>query len=334
MLGLTFEKLVVIALIAVVVIGPQRLPGYAERLAAFVRSVRDFAEAAKIRAEGELGVPLDGDQWSAQLRQYDPRRIVRDALAGDEESRPVGSDGLGAASAGARQASSDTGEDAVPGASAGIDIATADIEDSSAWSGDAIAPDTVGVAAAGPAGLVGSIGSAETADAAAAGPAGMVGSIGSAGLVDSIDPADAAGAAAAVPASPVGSIGSADAVGATAAGPASPIVSIDPADPVGAAEPTASSGLSPAAATSDSPGSNPVASNPPAPTRERWIVVGGSSGHPIRRKLVEPVPVDSPAPAASTLAPTVPVPAPPAPVSPHGGSPTTDASQSVDSIAS
>ena len=37
----------------------------------------------------------------------------------------------------------------------------------------------------------------------------------------------------------------------------------------------------------------PVEAAAPA-MRERWVVVGGSSGHPIRRKILEPVPVEKP----------------------------------------
>lgn len=83
MFGLTVEKLIVIGIIAAVVIGPQRLPMYAEKLASFIRSVRAFTEATKTRAENELGVPLNTAEWNAQLQQYDPRRIVRDALRED-----------------------------------------------------------------------------------------------------------------------------------------------------------------------------------------------------------------------------------------------------------
>lgn len=83
MLGLSVEKLIVIGVIAALVIGPQRLPLYAEKLAAFIRGVRAFTESTRTRAERDLGVPLNTAEWNAQLRQYDPRRIVRDALRED-----------------------------------------------------------------------------------------------------------------------------------------------------------------------------------------------------------------------------------------------------------
>lgn len=75
MFGLTFEKLFVVAIVAGLVIGPTRLPAYAQRLADTVRSFRAFMEATRARAAADLG------EW-AELdpRRYDPRRLVREAL--------------------------------------------------------------------------------------------------------------------------------------------------------------------------------------------------------------------------------------------------------------
>ncbi|WP_130840684.1 Sec-independent protein translocase subunit TatA/TatB [Corynebacterium neomassiliense] len=83
MLGLSLEKLIVIGIVAAVVIGPERLPQYASKLAGFVRSFRDFTAATKAKAESDLGVPLDTAEWNRQIRRYDPRVIVRDALKDD-----------------------------------------------------------------------------------------------------------------------------------------------------------------------------------------------------------------------------------------------------------
>ncbi|GLJ60949.1 hypothetical protein GCM10017576_10780 [Microbacterium barkeri] len=87
MFGLTFEKLLVIALIAAVIVGPTRLPHYAQRVAELIRSVRSFLDAARERTEAETGISLE--EWKAMdPRRYDPRRIVRDALdPAAEESR-------------------------------------------------------------------------------------------------------------------------------------------------------------------------------------------------------------------------------------------------------
>lgn len=48
-----------------------------------------------------------------------------------------------------------------------------------------------------------------------------------------------------------------------------------------------------APAPEDAPQDATVEAAAPA-MRERWVVVGGSSGHPIRRKILEPVPVEKP----------------------------------------
>lgn len=78
MFGLTFEKLLLVAIVAGVLIGPQRLPHYAHELARLVRSFRAFVESTRAQAERDLGVPLTPAEWD--LTQYDPRRIVREAM--------------------------------------------------------------------------------------------------------------------------------------------------------------------------------------------------------------------------------------------------------------
>ena len=81
MFGLTFEKLLLLAIIAGIVIGPHNLPVYAQKFAGTVRSLRAFIEATRSQAESEMGVSLQRADWDAlNLRQYDPRRIVREVL--------------------------------------------------------------------------------------------------------------------------------------------------------------------------------------------------------------------------------------------------------------
>jgi sec-independent protein translocase protein TatB len=82
--GLTFEKLFIVAVIAAFVIGPERLPLYAGKLGHFVRSLRDFADGAKTRMKEEMGPEFDDVDWKKlDPRQYDPRRIIREALLDD-----------------------------------------------------------------------------------------------------------------------------------------------------------------------------------------------------------------------------------------------------------
>ena len=73
-----------ILVVAVLVIGPERLPKYAAQLGAWVRTLREFLRAAKVRVDAELGEQAADVDWTAlDPRRYDPRRIVREALLDD-----------------------------------------------------------------------------------------------------------------------------------------------------------------------------------------------------------------------------------------------------------
>ena len=87
--GLTFDKLLIILIIAVFLIGPDRLPGYAAQLARLVKSLRGMADGAKERMREEMGPEFDEVDWKKlDPRQYDPRRIIREALV--DEVAPAG----------------------------------------------------------------------------------------------------------------------------------------------------------------------------------------------------------------------------------------------------
>ena len=87
MFGLTFDKLLIVAVIAAFLIGPERLPAYAAKLGQFTRSLRDFANGAKTRMREEMGPEFDDVDWKKlDPRQYDPRRIIREALLDDPET--------------------------------------------------------------------------------------------------------------------------------------------------------------------------------------------------------------------------------------------------------
>ena len=87
-MGLGFEKLLVIAVIALFLVGPEKLPDYAARLARFVRAARGMLDEAKDRVREELGPDFDEEEWrKLDPRQYDPRRIIRDALLEPPEPR-------------------------------------------------------------------------------------------------------------------------------------------------------------------------------------------------------------------------------------------------------
>jgi sec-independent protein translocase protein TatB len=87
--GLTFDKLLIIGIIAVFLLGPERLPYYASQLARLVKSLRGMANGAKERMREEMGPDFDDIDWKKlDPRQYDPRRIIREALL-DDEPEPV-----------------------------------------------------------------------------------------------------------------------------------------------------------------------------------------------------------------------------------------------------
>lgn len=90
MFNMNGGELLLLGLLAVLLLGPNRLPEYAAKLAQLVRSLRDLAEGAKGQLRQEMGPAFDDIDWQ-QLdpRQYDPRRIVREALTtpGPEQKR-------------------------------------------------------------------------------------------------------------------------------------------------------------------------------------------------------------------------------------------------------
>src|SRR6218665_1316262 len=87
MFGLTFEKLFVVAILAAVIIGPRRLPDYAARLGALIRRVTVMASDARHRVVQEADV---ADWRALDPRQYDPRRIIREAWADAEAETAAG----------------------------------------------------------------------------------------------------------------------------------------------------------------------------------------------------------------------------------------------------
>lgn len=85
MFGINGAEFIVLLVVAVVVIGPERLPRYAEQLGSFVRSARGYLKDAKARVDAEIGEEIGDVDWAKlDPRQYDPRRIVREALLDDE----------------------------------------------------------------------------------------------------------------------------------------------------------------------------------------------------------------------------------------------------------
>ncbi len=89
MFGLTIDKFLVILVIAVFLLGPERIPHYAAQLGRLVRSLRTMADGAKDRLREEMGPDFDDVDWKKlDPRQYDPRRIIREALLDDLSEPP------------------------------------------------------------------------------------------------------------------------------------------------------------------------------------------------------------------------------------------------------
>ena len=101
---MTFDKLLVIGVIAVFLLGPERLPHYAAQFGRLVKSLRRMADDAKDRMREELGPDFDDVDWKKlDPRQYDPRRIIREALIEGNDDEPAAAAGAGTATPSARK---------------------------------------------------------------------------------------------------------------------------------------------------------------------------------------------------------------------------------------
>ena len=89
MFGVNGWEVVLVALIAVFILGPDRLPEYAAKLARGIRKARVMAEGAKVQLKDQLGPEYEDINWRQyDPRQYDPRRIVKEALLDPLDHRP------------------------------------------------------------------------------------------------------------------------------------------------------------------------------------------------------------------------------------------------------
>lgn len=77
MFGVGLPELAVIAFVAVLVFGPDKLPEFARQAGRMARQVRKFAHEARDELREELG-PEYAD---LELRDLDPRTIVRKHIA-------------------------------------------------------------------------------------------------------------------------------------------------------------------------------------------------------------------------------------------------------------
>lgn len=77
--NLGWQELVLLAVLGLVIFGPERLPKAASDAAKMMRQLRDMARGAASDLRAELGPELA----ELDLRGLHPRRFVEDALFGD-----------------------------------------------------------------------------------------------------------------------------------------------------------------------------------------------------------------------------------------------------------
>ncbi|MFD1504407.1 twin-arginine translocase TatA/TatE family subunit [Georgenia yuyongxinii] len=129
-MGISGGELVVLLVLAFLLIGPERLPNLAQQLGRLTRELKKLATGAKDKVRDELGPEFD-ELAKFDPRQYDPRRIVREALMEEDEPpratprppaarrRPAAAAAAGAAAAAATGApSAHASATAAPGSAA------------------------------------------------------------------------------------------------------------------------------------------------------------------------------------------------------------------------
>ena len=90
MLDINGWEIIVLLIVAIVILGPERLPEYAGKLAKGVRQVRAMADGARSQLKEQMGPEFDDINWRQyDPRQYDPRRIVREALLEEPQVKPA-----------------------------------------------------------------------------------------------------------------------------------------------------------------------------------------------------------------------------------------------------
>ena len=105
-MGLGGWEIVVLLIVFLVIVGPQRLPEVTRSLVQWVRKARRWVDDSRSTVEDEMGIAIE-DLKKYDPRQYDPRRIIREAwgdtdideLLPSKESMSVAAGGAAAGAA-------------------------------------------------------------------------------------------------------------------------------------------------------------------------------------------------------------------------------------------
>jgi sec-independent protein translocase protein TatB len=85
--SLGWPEIVVIALVALFVFGPERLPNVAKEAAGGLKKVREIITGVRAQVDESLGDDL-AHLRDLDLRQYHPRTFIRNNLLGDDDLTP------------------------------------------------------------------------------------------------------------------------------------------------------------------------------------------------------------------------------------------------------
>jgi sec-independent protein translocase protein TatB len=83
--NLGLGELLVIAVLGLIIFGPDRLPKAVKDLTSMLRQLRTMARGAASDLKAELGPEMA----DLDLRTLNPRRFVEDALFGEDEAAPA-----------------------------------------------------------------------------------------------------------------------------------------------------------------------------------------------------------------------------------------------------
>src|SRR5690625_7958657 len=80
--GINGGELIVLIVLALLLLGPEKIPEYLRKLREWVHKARKLGEGAKAQFKEETGTDFDDVDWQKyDPRQYDPRRVIREALS-------------------------------------------------------------------------------------------------------------------------------------------------------------------------------------------------------------------------------------------------------------